>query len=119
MNETILASFRTKLEKIRFDLIGDVKDNLTSKKDKPNEQIADIADDAAQAYDHQLMLELGEQELKQLRSVEEALDKMDEGQYGICPECEGPIPEARLRVIPFAKHCVECLEAIEKQNSST
>ena len=63
------------------------------------------------------MLELGQQEWKKLRLVEEAIEKMDNGQYGICSECQEPIPEARLKVIPFAEHCIHCLEAIEKKNS--
>ncbi|MDP6231007.1 MAG: TraR/DksA family transcriptional regulator [Nitrospinaceae bacterium] len=117
MNETALASLRTKLEEIRAALMGEVKNNIQSKKDKPNEQVADIADDAAQSYDRQLMMEIGEQEWKKLRLVEEALGKISQGQYGICPECEEPIPEARLSVIPFAEHCVGCLEAIENKNS--
>ncbi|HAX45683.1 MAG: TraR/DksA family transcriptional regulator [Nitrospinaceae bacterium] len=117
MNETTLASFRAKLEEIRSALVGDVKNNIKSKADKPNEQVADLADDAAQSYDRQLMMEIGEQEWKKLRLVEEALGKMSQGQYGICTECEEPIPEARLTVIPFTEHCVDCLETIEKNSS--
>ena len=64
MNETTLASLRAKLEEIRTALMGEVKNNIQSKKDKPNEQVADIADDAAQSYDRQLMMEIGEQEWK-------------------------------------------------------
>ena len=77
--------------------------------------MADFADDAAQSYNRQLMMEFGEQEWKKLRLVEEAIKKMDDGQYGICSECEDPIPEARLKVIPFAAYCIDCLEAIEKK----
>ena len=40
-----------------------------------------------------------------------ALEIIDNGKYGICSECEEPIPEARLKVIPFAAHCIECLDA--------
>jgi len=49
--------------------------------------------------------------------VEEAIGKLDEGQYGICLECEELISEERLTVIPFASHCVDCLELIEKKNT--
>ena len=117
MNETKLASFKAKLEEIRFTMIGGVQDKYKTKNDDLNEQIADIADEAAQSYNRQLMLELGQQEWKKLRLVEEAIEKIDNGQYGICSECQEPIPEARLKVIPFAEHCINCLEAIEKKNS--
>ena len=117
MNETKLASFRAKLEEIRFAIVAEVKGKYKSPKDHLTEQVADIADDAVQSYDRQLMMGLGEKEFEKLRLVEEAIEKLDEGQYGICLECEELISEERLTVIPFASHCVDCLELIEKKNT--
>ena len=45
MNETTLASFKTKLEEIRFTIVGDAKDKYKTKKNDLNEQMADIADE--------------------------------------------------------------------------
>ena len=117
MNETKLASFRTKLEEIRIGIAGKVQGKYKFSKDHLTEQVADIADDAVQSYDRQLMMGLGEKEFGKLRLVEEAIEKLDEGQYGICLECEELISEERLTVIPLASHCVDCLEAIEKKNT--
>ena len=117
MNDTTLASLREKLEEIRFAMVGDVKEKYKAKMDNPNEQVADIADNAAQSYDRQLMMGFSEHEWKKLRLVEGALENMDNGQYGICLECKESIPEARLNIIPFAVHCIDCLESIEKNNN--
>ena len=117
MNDAVLASLRAKLEEIRFTMIGDVKEKYKTKMDNLNEQVADIADDAAQSYNRQLMMEFGEHGWKKLRLVEEALENMDNGQYGICLECKESIPEARLNIIPFAVHCIDCLESIETNNN--
>ena len=117
MNETKLASFRTKLEEIRFAIVGEVQEKYKSPQDRLTEQVANIADDAVQSYERQLMMGLGEKEFEKLRLVEEAIEKLDEGQYGICLGCEELISEERLTVIPFASHCVDCLEIIEKQNT--
>ena len=46
----------------------------------------------------------------QLRLVEEALDRLDAGDYGICLGCEEPIAEKRLRALPWARYCVTCQE---------
>ena len=113
MNETNLSLFRAKLEEIRFTMIGNVK----NKKGTLDEQVADTVDDAVQSYRRQLMMEFGEQEWKKFRLVEEAIQKIDDGQYGICMECKETIPESRLAAIPFVAHCIGCLEAIEKGNS--
>lgn len=41
-----------------------------------------------------------------LRGVERALEKLDEGTYGVCDECGRPIPPERLDAIPWAVRCV-------------
>jgi len=117
MNETKIASFRTKLEEIRFAIVGEVQEKYKSPQDRLTEQVANIADDAVQSYERQLMMGLGEKEFGKLRLVEEAIGKLDEGQYGICLDCEELISEERLAVIPFTSHCVDCLEIIEKKNT--
>ena len=117
MNETKFASFRAKLEKIRFSILGEAQEKYKLKKNQLNESVADIADDALQSYDRQMMMEFGEKDLTKLRLVEEAIEKLDDGQYGVCSNCEELIPEGRLIVIPFASHCVDCLEKIESKNS--
>ncbi|RMG73022.1 MAG: TraR/DksA family transcriptional regulator [Nitrospirae bacterium] len=49
-----------------------------------------------------------------LNKIDEALRKLEDGTYGICEECGTEIPEERLKIIPFAIYCVDCLENIEK-----
>lgn len=48
-------------------------------------------------------------------SILSALQKIDEGTYGICEECEEEIPIGRLKVVPEAKHCIACQTALEKE----
>ncbi len=45
-----------------------------------------------------------------LRLVNEALDRIESGDYGTCLLCEKPIPEKRLRALPWARYCVTCQE---------
>jgi DnaK suppressor protein len=45
-----------------------------------------------------------------LRLVNEALDRIESGDYGICLACEKPIPPKRLRALPWARYCVNCQE---------
>lgn len=49
-----------------------------------------------------------------LQRVVAALGRLDEGNYGRCVECEGEIPEARLKAMPFAIRCRECESAKEE-----
>lgn len=49
-----------------------------------------------------------------LSEIDSALARLDDGTYGICMRCTQPIPEARLQVRPFAKHCVPCAERLAR-----
>ena len=46
----------------------------------------------------------------QLRQVEEALDRLDLGEYGYCLGCNKPIALNRLRSVPWTPYCLECQE---------
>ncbi len=51
---------------------------------------------------------------KNLEKIDEALRKLEEGTYGICEDCGAEISEERLKIIPFAIYCVECMESRER-----
>jgi DnaK suppressor protein len=53
------------------------------------------------------------------QSVEDALQRINDGTYGICPECEEDIAAKRLNAMPWAKYCVACQEkATETDNDA-
>ena len=113
-----LPSYLSKLKEIRKTLLGDVEKNFKISQTESTEPVADITDDAARTYTNQLMTNLGEQDWEKLKQVDEALEKIKDGNYGICSTCDQPIPEARLDVVPFAKFCVECLSKIENETQT-
>ncbi len=51
---------------------------------------------------------------KQLKEIEDALERLKHGEYGICEECGEPIPEQRLRLFPAARLCVRCQEEYDQ-----
>jgi len=50
-----------------------------------------------------------------IQDLEDALERMDEGTYGVCEECGQPIPWERLEVMPEARRCVRCQTASEEE----
>lgn len=51
---------------------------------------------------------------KQIKEIEEALERLKHGEYGTCEECGEPIPEQRLRLFPAARLCVRCQEEYDQ-----
>jgi DnaK suppressor protein len=45
-----------------------------------------------------------------IKEIEAAMERLDEGSYGICDECGNEITEGRLKIVPFAKYCKICQE---------
>ena len=56
-----------------------------------------------------------DRESKLLNSVEEALDRIEIGDFGICLRCDEVIPEKRLKAVPWASHCIRCQEKLDRQ----
>ncbi len=50
---------------------------------------------------------------RQIKEIEEALERLKLGEYGSCEECGDPIPEPRLRLYPAARYCVRCQEEMD------
>ncbi|HEV3333427.1 MAG TPA: TraR/DksA family transcriptional regulator [Bryobacteraceae bacterium] len=71
-------------------------------------------DQAQLTHDEFISLRLNSLDYGQLRLVNEALDRMDSGDYGICLRCEEAIPAKRLSALPWARYCVPCQELAGK-----
>ena len=55
---------------------------------------------------------------KMLIAIEEALQRIEDGSYGICEECGKKISPERLKIMPFALLCVPCKSIMEKQTGA-
>lgn len=72
-------------------------------------------DQAQITHDEFVSLRLNSIDYVQLRLVNEALDRLRSGDYGVCQACEEPIPAKRLRALPWARYCITCQETVGTQ----
>jgi DnaK suppressor protein len=114
LDKRTIAKFKKILLKEREQIVGEVKQIVESSKEMGQDGIQDIGDEAANIYNKQVLLSLNENERMRLQEADEALDRIENGTYGICEECGGPISLKRLEVRPVAKYCVPCLTKLEK-----
>ena len=115
LDKKTIERFRKILLKERERIIGDVKQMDESSKEMGQDGIQDIGDEAATIYNKQILLTLNENERMRLRELDETLDRIESGTYGICEECGEPVGLKRLEVRPVAKYCVPCLTKLEKE----
>jgi len=72
-------------------------------------------DQAQVSHAESVSLRLNRLEWDTLKLIEEALDRLDTGDFGICQRCEEPIAARRLAVLPWAKYCVRCQEKVARR----
>lgn len=73
------------------------------------------ADAGSDAYDRDFALSMLSKEQSSLYEIDEALKRIEDGNYGICEISEKPIPHARLEALPFTRYTVDCQAELEKR----
>ncbi len=73
-----------------------------------NTRQGDMADQASGNNEVHIQLKLKQTDAKILKAIEEALQRLDQGIYGICRDCGDPIAAARLNAIPWTRVCITC-----------
>jgi DnaK suppressor protein len=107
MSRTAHEVHRRALEKKR-DLILSA---LRPDRGQPNERVAE-EDQGTMAHEEFVSMRLNHLDFSQLRLIDEALDRLESGDYGMCVACEEEIPGKRLTALPWARYCIPCQEEI-------
>ncbi len=74
----------------------------------------DFIDMATSGYERELHLSLSDTERKTLEEIEQALQRLETGQYGICQNCGKTIQIPRLKAVPWARFCIKCQQMYEE-----
>lgn len=69
-----------------------------------------IGDEADNIFEKERLLTIRAELVERRTQIERALQKVDEGTYGICENCGRPIAPERLEALPFASLCISCQE---------
>lgn len=99
------ADFQTKLVLRRQDLTKRLQ-KIEHDLDQPMD--ADSEERSVEREDDEMLEQLGQAGLEELKHIDLALSRIDAGTYGICPTCEEPISSARLNAVPTALLCRNC-----------
>lgn len=120
-NENKWREIKSILEKLKEDTLREIKKSVKNGTEAVAviEPGGDIYDQASSERDRELGLLLGDREREKIHSIDEALLRIKEGDYGICEECDEDIPLGRLRAMPFTRHCVKCKSDLEKIQAQT
>lgn len=104
------------LRRMLEDRRREVREGLRSLREALPAEADNVKDAEEQGLDElarDIDLALTEKRAASLKRIDEALDRLEHGDYGTCVDCGRQIPSARLSAVPFAVRCVPCQEAEE------
>ena len=114
MNDRQTEYFRRKLLAWKAELLGDSKSTITELQNS-SRNIPDIADRASEETDRALELRTRDRQRKLVAKIEQALRRIDDGEYGYCEETGEPISLKRLDARPIATLSLEAQERHERR----
>lgn len=106
LRETLLR----RRDAMRRALAGD----LSLLQELHQEKTGDVLDAAADTVQDELNSQLVEVESRELKALDDAIARLEQGVYGTCDGCGKSIPLSRLRAIPYATDCIDCRRRAEE-----
>ncbi|HEY7388668.1 MAG TPA: TraR/DksA family transcriptional regulator [Bryobacteraceae bacterium] len=105
---TYRKALEKKAEEVRRSMSAQKAAQVVSRLDVPSDE----GDLSQQHHEEWIFLNRNTIDMKLLREISDALIRIDQGNYGVCLECEEPISAKRLEALPWARYCVSCQERI-------
>ncbi len=115
MRKAFLKKMRTTLTRQKQQILQQLDEEIREGKENELDEGMDTYDLASEERDREINLILGDRDRDKLQAIEDALDRIEEGEYGICEQCEEEIAQARIDALPFTRLCVACQEELEKE----
>src|ERR687885_607336 len=114
MDKRKLKAYRDRLLARREGLFKQVSEAELSSRERDAEATQDPADMAANAYTKELLISMSANDRRLLELIDEALERIEAGEYGECVNCGEPVPEKRLEAVPWARYCLKCQDLQER-----
>ena len=114
--------YRKRLIDLRGRLHGEINQMAEAALNQNRQETSSLpihlADLGSDSFEQELTLSLVGNEEEVVKQIDLALDRIQEGVYGICEECGKKIPESRLEALPYAALCVTCAAKQEENNET-
>lgn len=114
MDKKKIKAYRDRLLEERDALMGVVGRNEDYGREADTEATQDPADKASNSYTKELLFSQSTNDRIILTQIEEALERMEDGEYGICVNCGQEVQPKRLEAVPWARYCITCQDLQER-----
>ncbi len=113
-----LADLRQHLLEMKTKLLEEMESESKAEREGNKDEGMDTYDLASEERDREINFILSDRERNKVRNIDDALERMDEGSYGVCDSCGLEIAEERLAAMPFTQLCRDCQQDQEREARS-
>ena len=118
LNQKELKRYKKILEESKASLLESAKKTLVEEASFDTDDLPDEIDLASSEYAQSMVFRLRDREKFLLQKIEKALQRIEEGTFGVCERCEEDISPKRLEARPVTTLCIRCKEEQEKKEKS-
>ena len=105
---------RKQLVRNQQELLDIIQANQSTERNTSESNFSNEIDMASDLEGREMMFQLSSRDRSELKRIQEAIYKIDNGIYGICESCSKKISTKRLKILPLSTLCIECKEAMEQ-----
>ncbi len=108
VRKAFLKQAKETLQDMKQQVLRVIREDQKEDREGQKDEGRDAYDVASEERDREINYLLSDRDRSKLSSIDQALERIEEGTYGICESCEGEITAERLKAMPFTRLCVQC-----------
>ena len=110
-----LSKVRERLEEMKEKIVAEMDQAMRTEREGLKDEGLDTYDLASEERDREISFILSGRERAKSSAIDDALERIGEGSYGVCESCGLEIAEARLEALPFTRLCRDCQQDTERE----
>ena len=113
-----MADLQQRLLDMKAKLLEEMELESKAEREGNKDEGLDTYDLASEERDREISFILSDRERSKVKNIDDALERMEEGSYGVCDACGLEIAEERLTAMPFTRLCRDCQQDQEREARS-
>jgi DnaK suppressor protein len=115
VDRELLEYFKTVLNDQKKSLLVQANQTVSHDVIKERDHLSDYADIASSESDRTFHLRIRDRERKLIKKIDQALERINDGTFGLCERCGEEIDSDRLKARPVTTYCIDCKTKLEKE----
>ncbi len=110
-----LSRMSERLEGMKEKIVAEMSHAMRSEREGVKDEGMDTYDLASEERDREISFILSDRERAKMSAIDDAMERIGDGSYGVCESCGLEIGEERMEALPFTRLCRDCQQDMERE----